>query len=97
MFEILREWYELYKINFAVPECVKQHTQSYFSSQSIHSFIIENYDVNDKKQGNISLDEVKRNYNEYLSKNLSIKDIKNELTETGFVTTHWCLVGWKKK
>jgi phage/plasmid-associated DNA primase len=83
MINILFKNYKEYKKSFIIPESVKTYTQSYFAGQSIKSWIDENCD--EKAKGNIELETLKQMYNNDTGKNMSVKQIKDELTELEYI------------
>ena len=83
MLNILFKNYKEYKKSFIIPESVKIYTQSYFAGQSIKSWIDDNCD--EKPKGSIGLETIKQMYNSDTGKNMSVKQIKDELIELEFI------------
>jgi phage/plasmid-associated DNA primase len=80
--DILFEYYKSYKIEYVIPQSVKNFTQSYFAEQSIKSFIQQNYEP--CSDDNVALETIKQEYVTLTDKKISVKKVKDELDESGY-------------
>jgi phage/plasmid-associated DNA primase len=81
---LLFEYYRLYKVEYVIPQSVKDFTQSYFAEQSIKSFIQKYYEPSFALKTSIALETIKQEYMTLTDKKVSVKKIKDELDEAGY-------------
>jgi phage/plasmid-associated DNA primase len=81
---LLFEYYRLYKVEYVIPQSVKDFTQSYFAEQSIKSFIQKYYEPSFALKASIALETIKQEYMTLTDKKVSVKKIKDELDEAGY-------------
>lgn len=73
-------------------ESIKKHTQSYFKSETLMNWVENNCEKKDTET--ISLEFIKLKFKEESGKTMSIKQIQDELSAIGCVTTRRNLNGW---
>ena len=100
MISILFDYYKKYKKNgLIIPQSVKAYTKSYFANNSIKQWIDDNLEPTDK--GSIELKEILRLYEETSDKKMTVKQLKTELEEFGFIVKKgdlgFVLKNWKEK
>lgn len=96
MIEILFDYYKKYQAEGLKPtKNIKEHTLSYFSSQTLENWIKEN--CIKKEKSNVCLEIMKSKYKEETGKTLSIKQINTQLTELKYECTRRNLLNYELK
>jgi phage/plasmid-associated DNA primase len=93
MISILFKYYKIYKTKgLVIPESVKSYTKSYFASESIKGWIDENFEQ--KESSHIDLRTISTMFEEATDKKLSVRNLKKELEDLGYVvkTIHGVVV-----
>jgi hypothetical protein len=70
----LFEYYKSYKIEYVIPQSVKNFTELYFAEQSIKSFIQQNYEP--FSGAKVTLENTKQEYMTLEDKKTSVKKSK---------------------
>jgi len=100
MVSLLFEYYRQYKADgLVIPRSVKSYTNKYFEDESIKAWINDNLEPTIR--GNLELKQISHLYAEATDKKMTIKQIRAELIDAGFIVTkndgYYTLKNWKMK
>ena len=100
MVSLLFEYYRQYKADgLVIPRSVKSYTNKYFEDESIKAWI--NDSLEPTTRGYIELRQISHLYEEATDNKKTIKQIRAELIEAGFIVTKnngdFTLKNWKMK
>ena len=92
--DLLLEYYPRYKTDFIKTDSIKGYTQSYFNGESIKSYIDTYYTK--MESSSVLLEDLKRDYNSFSGKHISIKLLREELNDLDYITTDKRLSMYKR-
>ena len=100
MINILFEYYKNYKNKgLVIPESINSFTKSYFAADSISSWIEQNLEP--AERCGVDLKTISKDFEEATDKKMSVKQLKAELEELGYVVKKnvgiYMLKNWREK
>tara|TARA_R110000868_G_scaffold311218_1_gene572302 strand:- start:903 stop:3875 length:2973 start_codon:yes stop_codon:yes gene_type:complete len=90
--DLLFKYHIEYKKSFVITDSIRAYTKTYFNSESIQSYLNKFYVAG----GSTMLKELKDDFNVFSGKNVTTKNIRDELIDLGYNVNEKRLAGWSK-